>query len=905
MRFYRALLRAYPRAFRRLYGDELEADAQALDERARAEGWRAHLAFRLRFAADTLRSGLGERLAGRGYRVGRSRLRVPERGVVRALRDVPTDLRYALRALARAPGYAAAVVTTLGLGIGATTALFSVAYGTLLRPLPFLEGDRLVHLIQEVPALNAADGPLSRPGFSVADLEAYRRGVGALAEVSEYHSMVFTLIDDQGPHRVRAGVVSSNYFDFIGLEALHGRVLSAAEDLPGAEPVIVLAHAYWLDRFAGDPGVIGTRVRMNDRVHEIVGVLPPTSQFPVERDLFLPTTACPTRSDPTFVADASRRMMSAYGRLADGTSLRQAGDQAGRVLRGLAAVQPDAYPVAEGFDIRVESLRDEMAASVRPLATALLTVAFFLLLIACANAAGLALARARRRGRELAVRSALGAGRARLVRTLMTEGVVLALVGGAVGLLVAFAAHDLLVGFASRFSTRAREIRLDRAVLAFTLTTSIASGLVFGAVPGLWLGRARRGPGDVPMLATQRRRDRRWQSALVVAQVAVAYSVVVLAGLAARTAWVVGQAELGYETTSVGVLEVAVDFERYQSDDHDRRLFDALARQLEAHPSVERVVRTLGGPLGGHRHRDAYFVGTPDGDAIAATALSRFGEAGLFEVLGVSVIEGRGFHAKDRPGATRVAVVNRTFRDRFLGAAPAVGAVLTPCHGPDDCDEALRVVGVVEDVRYDGPDEPVVPEVYQVGTQSAWAGEHLLVRYRGDAGAIAHDLTQLVRAVDPDLAVAPLRPLDHLRREHNRPRRFLAFLLGTMAAVAVGLALTGIVGVASLAAASRMRELGIRRVLGADPGGLRALVLREGLGVTALGLVGGLVLTWLAGLALVAFLERVLWGVPPHDPWVLAGAAALLALASALAAWLPARRAGAVDVRQVLHDPAS
>lgn len=902
MRYYRVLLRAYPRAFRRLYGDELESDARALAARARAEGWTRYATFQLGFALDTIRSGLRERMAGRGYRVGRSRLRLPERGVVRAVLDLPADLRHAARALARAPAYSAAVVTTLSLGIGATTALFSVAYGTLLRPLPFLEGDRLVHLVQEVPALNAADGPLSRAGFSVADLTAYRTGVAALAEVSEYHSMVFTLIDDGGPHRVRAGVVSSNYFDFLGLRALHGRVLDSAEDRPGADPVIVLAHGYWLDRFGGDPGVIGRRVRMNDRVHEIVGVLPPTSQFPVERDLFLPTTACPTRSDPAFIDDPSRRMMFAYGRLADGATLEQASSEAATVLRARAAARPDAYPVDDGFDIRVEALRDEMAASVRPLATALLTVAFFLLLIACANAAGLALARARRRSRELAVRSALGAGRGRLVRTLVTEGVVLALVGGVFGLLVAVAAHDLLVGFASRFSTRAQEIQLDRTVLAFTLVTSVATGLVFGAVPGLWLGRARGGTGDQPLQVTQRRRDRRWQSTLVVGQVAVAYAVVVLAGLAARTAWVVGQAELGYETASVGVLEIAVDFERYQAGEHDRELFDALSRRLESHASVERVVRTVGGPLAGHRHRDAYFIDRADGTPLAATALSRFGEAGLFEVLGVTLLEGRGFEATDRPDGPRVAVVNRTFRDRFLGSQPALGVTLTPCHGPGECAEPLRVVGVVEDVRYDGPDEAVVPEVYQVGTQSAWAGEHLLVQYRGDAAGLAADLTDLVRTVDPELAVAPLQPLDHLRREHNRPRRFLAFLLASMAAVAMGLALTGIVGVASLAAASRTRELGIRRVLGADAGGLRALVLREGLVVTGLGLAGGVALTWLAGRALVAFLERVLWGVPPHDPAVLVGAAVLLGLTSTLAAWLPARRAGAVDVVEVLSE---
>ncbi len=895
MTLIRLLLRIYPPAFRQLYADELEQDARALATRARTAGGVACVRFWLRFIFDTLRTGLAERFAARGYRRGASGLRVPDRGLVRTVRDVPVDLRQSVRALARTPGYAAAVVTTLALGIGATTALFSVAYGTLIRPLPFLEGDRLVELVQKAPSPGGTGAVPERAGFSVADLDAYRTRVPSLAEVSEFHAMSFTLIDEGGPHRVRAGVVSSNYFDFLGLRALHGRVLDTAEDRPGADPVVVLAHAYWVERFGADPDVVGRRVRMNDRVHEIVGVLPPTSPFPVERDLYLPTTACPIRSDPSFIADPSRRMMFAYGRLAEGASIDEAGAEAGATLQTLAAERPGDYPTARGFDVEIQSLRAEMAASVRPLAIALLTVAFLLLLIACANSAGLALARARRREAELTVRSALGAGRGRLVRALMTEGVLLALVGGAVGLLVAVAAHDLLVAFAARFSTRAREIELDGAVLGFTLVTAIASGLAFGAVPGLWFGRSGgRGAG--------RSRDRRWQSTLVVAQIAVAYSVVVLAGLATRTAWKVAQSELGYQTTSVGVIEVAVDFERYHDPVRERELFDSLTRHLERHPAVERVVRTLEGPLAGHRHRDVFFVPTADGNTVAATALSRFGEPGLFEVLGVPILEGRGFRASDVPDGPRVAVVNRAFRDHFFDSVTPVGVSLTPCHEPGDCASPLRVVGVAENVRYDGPDEAVGPEVYQIGTQVSLAGEHLLVRHRGDPAVLAPDLTERIHAVDPELAVTPLAPLEHLRREHNRPRRFLAFLLGAMASVAVGLALTGVVGVASLAAASRTREFGIRRALGAAPAGLQALVLRQGLAVAGVGLVAGVALTWLAARALAQFLERILWGVPAHDPWVLVGAAVLLVGTAVLAAWIPARRTGAVDVTRVLHD---
>lgn len=876
MRLHRWLLRAYPAPFRRLYGADLEADFADLLARTRPQGRRAVAGLWVRTVVDTLKTGLGERWSRRGYRVGRSRVRIPRRGVADRVADALQDLRVGARSLARSPGYAAAVVATLALGIGANTALFSVAYGTLLRPLPFSDGERLVRLVQEMPPATDPAGAPAREGFSVADLEAYARGVAGVVEMSEFHSMTFTLIDDAGPHRVRAGVVSANYFEFLGLEALHGRVLHPLEDHMGAEPVIVLTHDYWVERFGGDPAVVGTRVRMNEQVHEIVGVLPPRPQFPVAGDLFLPISACPTRSDPDFIAEPARRMMFAYARLADGVEVAEVDAGAEAVLAGLATARPDAYPVDRGFAVRAVALRDDMVAGVRPLAAALLAVAGFVLLIACANAAGLALARAGRRLRELEVRGALGAGRGRLVRSLLGESLLLAGAGGVLGLGIALVGHDLLVGFAERFTTRAQEIRLDGAVVAFAAATSMAVGLAFGAIPGLWVGGRVRTGAMESGAATVGARGRALQRGLVVAQVAVAFAVVSAAGLALRTAWRVGSTELGYDTGSVVSLQVSVDKERWRSPDSARVLFDRLATSVAREPAVVKVTRAMGGPLTGHMHRDAYFLGGEGGATEPVTALARTVDPGFFEIVGIATERGRTFRRSDGPDAAPVAVVNRTFFERFMDGRYGLGASMVRCHGPGDCLPAVEIVGVVADVRFDGPDEPVAPEVYHVARQDpVYGGEHLILAVKGDPADVEAAVTARIHAVDPDLPVSDYASLEGLRRDRTRPRRFLAWLLGGMAAVAAGLAVTGIFGVAALSAASRTRELGIRRALGATPGGLTLQVVGEGLAVAVAGVGVGLVLAWGFGVAFAPFFDAILWGVAVHDRLTL-GLTALL-----------------------------
>lgn len=905
---FRLLLRAYPPPFRRLYADELEADFAELLARARCRGTAALVRLWLRVAVDTVRTGLSERWSGRAYRrpgglleTSSTTVRIPHRSVAMLASEIVQDARIGVRSLRRAPGYVLAVLITLSLGIGANTALFSVAYGTLLRPLPFQSGDRLVRLVQDAPPRGGDPDARVQMGFSVADLTAYAQRLPGLEELSEFHSMTFTLIDEGGPHRVRAGVVSANYFEFLGLEALHGRLLRPSEDHLGAEPVVVLAHDYWRERFGGTPEVVGRRVRMNDRVHEIVGVLPPGPQFPVEGDLFLPLSACPTRSDPAFMADPEARMMYAYGRLEAEVDVETTAHRADSLLTVLASEDPTAYP--RDLSVRAVSLRADMVAGLRPITAALLALAGLVWLIACANASGLALARASRRIRELEVRGALGAGRGRLVRTLLAESVVLAVIGGLLGLGVAAAGHDLLVGFAERFTTRAQEIRLDRVVLSFAAGTSLLAGLIFGSVPGLWVGRRERITFEESEGRTLGPRGRTIQRALVVGQVAVAFAVVTAAGLSLRTLWALDRAELGFETEAVAGFEVPLDQHRWHSIDSARALFARITEGVAAVPAVSSAIRVAGRPLAGERHRDLYRIASREGEALDVPAMARVVDPGFFELLGLDVVEGRPFDAGDGPEAAAVAVINRAFQSRYLRPDEGVGTRLIRCHDPSLCLPPVIVVGVVDDVRLDGVEGGVEPEVYEVARQSTdYGGEHIVVGFSGHPDHLEESIIAAVRAVEPALAVSDFTSLEALREEGNRPRRFLAALLASLGAVAVGLAVTGLFGVAALSAASRRRELGLRRALGASPRGLVALVLAEGLWIAAAGIGVGVVLTWGFGTVFSRFFDLVLWGVAPTDPVTWSLSAVLFLIVAALAAGIPARSVARVDVMQVLQN---
>jgi putative ABC transport system permease protein len=471
------------------------------------------------------------------------------------------DVRYGLRILRKNPGFTFVSVLTLALGIGANTAIFSVIYGVLLKPLPYSDGDRLVILHQQAPKAGLADVP-----FSVKEIIDYREQNQTLDAVVEHHSMSFILLGRAEAQRVQTGVVSANFFDVLGVKPLLGRTFQHGDEHEGSDAVLVLSYKYWRESQGGDPNIVGRVFQMNNRPHTVVGVLPSIPQYPDESDVYMPTSHCPPRSSKEFSGNRRRRMMSAFGRLKPGVTLEQAQSDLSRIADSLQHDYPEAYPENEGYSATLGSLRDELTRRAKGTFLILLGTAGLVLLIACANVANLSVARLLRREREIAVRSALGAGRGRLMRQLLTESTLLALAGGAVGLIFAGGGLNLLKSFATRFTTRADEISIDGSVLLFTLAISVVTGLAFGLMPllasreGVFTALKESGGRSTPGAGRQRLR-----SGLLIAQVGVSFVLLIVAGLMLRSLMNLQSVDPGFDPENVLAMRINLNWSRYDS----------------------------------------------------------------------------------------------------------------------------------------------------------------------------------------------------------------------------------------------------------------------------------------------------------------------------------------------------
>ena len=799
------------------------------------------------------------------------------------------DLRFALRSLTHRPVYALVVILTLALGIGANTALFSVVNGVLLGDLPYAEGERIVRLRQEAPA---AGGGL---GFSPPEIEDYAARSGALDAVVEYHSMPFTFLGREEPERLQTGVVSAEYFDVLGVTPLLGRSFRPGEDQPGAEPVLILSFDYWSRELGADPDVLGTAFEMNDRLHTVVGVLPPLPPYPDDNALYMPASSCPFRAS---IREVRRgRMLSAFGRLAPGASPEALVTDLDRVSASLVTDHPGDYPQDAGFQALARPLAEELTHRARPTFLLLLTAVGFVLLIVCANVANLTLARRLERDRELAVRAALGAGRGRLVRQLLTESTLLALAGGALGLLLARGVLHLLVDFAARFTPRALEIQLDLQVLLFTLVLSLGAGLLFGLAPALsnqrslasalYAGGGRGATGGGGL-----------QRSLVVAQVAISFVLLVAAGLTLESFFNVLRIDPGFRTEKVSTVTVDLNWSKYNDGEKYRDFFRPLLEEVADAPGIEvaalggAVPLGSGGPMQGTFRVEGQPVDNPD---LLPRADLRVVSPLYFEVLGVPRRAGRTFTSFDREDTDPVAMVSEGLAQRHWGTADtAVGQRLSF----DDGTTWIQVAGVVGDVRQYGFDREAAQEIYIPFEQNPMRRMSLLVTSSLAPSRVTAHLREAVHRLDPEQPVTGVATLDELRRESLASRRLTTTLLALLGALALLVTTSGLGGLLAFTVSQRTREIGIRMALGAPRARVLRRVLGQGLALVALGLLLG------TGLALATgrYLESLLYGITGTDAltYLLVGLG--FATVATLAGLGPALRASSVDPLRALGE---
>jgi predicted permease len=802
------------------------------------------------------------------------------------------DIRYGLRNLRRNPGFAAVVMTTMALGVGANTAIFSVVNGVLLRPLPYQNGEQIVVLRHGVGDTTAND-----LGFSVKDINDYRQS-RSLSDIVEFHNMFFTLLGRGEAERVSTGVVSANFFDVLGVKPLYGRTFVDADDARGAPAVLVLSYKYWQRAFGQDPAIVGKVFRMNDKPHTVIGVLPSIPEYPLEVDVYMPTSACPFRSRQSTIDNRQARMTTAFGRLKPELQLAKSRADMDITAAQLAKAYPDAYP-ANGYHITATPLKEDLTRGFKTTLLILLGTAGFVLLIVCASIANLLLARMIRRERELSVRAALGASRTRLMRQLLTESLLLAASGGLLGLLLASATMKLLIAFAEGFTTRASEISLDTNVLLFTLATSVITGLVFGTIPAfssrLDVAPALR-DGSRTTHANQGLRN--W---LIVGQVAVSFMLLIASGLTLRSLIKLQSVNPGFRTENLMTLRADMSFNKFPLNMPRQQRTQSMANywerfegRLRAIPGVIDVggsgtfpLNELG-PFSSGLVRESHplppGVQAPQVDVMIATP-------DYFGTLGQPIVAGRAFAPSDTASAPGVVIINQSTARHFWPNEDPVGKRIS---GGDDV--WLTVVGVVADVRQQLNRAPR-DEVYAPMLQNPLLGTTWIVHSKLTPDETIRAIKAAGTAHDPELPVSNFRTLTEVRSTGLQPTRVTTTLIGMFGLLALLITAAGIAGVIAFSVNQRTQEFGIRMALGAPRTGVLGLVLRQGLQLVVIGLVIGMA----GAIALTRMLTTLLFEVDPTDALTFLAVSTVLLMVAVLACLMPARRAASVDPNVALR----
>ena len=787
------------------------------------------------------------------------------------------DLKYAVRGTIKRPMFSGLVILTLALGIGANSAMFSVVNSVLIKPLPYERPDELVYMYGAFKLSDQAS--VSPPDY--LDYRDRNSVFSSLAAREIYGTSVITGGDE--PERVRSSIASANFFSTLGVTPYRGRAFLPEEE-NGEHDVAILAYGLWQRRFAGDQRAIGQTITVDGRPLTIVGIMPPVLDRTLDVQLWRPI---PFNTPGTSV----RRFhyLRLVGRLEPGVTIVHAQRHMDDIARSLEAT----YPENEGWHLRLVPYGDVVVGGARPVLLVLMGAVGAVLLIACGNVASLLLARATARSGEMAVRTALGAGRGRLVRQLLTESLLLGAIAGAVGLALGYV---LLVGLRAvgeGILPRLAEVQLDAAAVAFTVLLSLATSLVFGAAPALHVIRADLAASMKSLgKASSTRASGFARDALVISQVALSFVLLIGAGLLVRSLVQLQRVETGFDAKGIIAAEVALPGTRYETRADNVRFWTLFLERVRSIPGVEAAGGTTLLPLRGGGDTYFYVEGRPpatDADRMNATISSVTDE--YFATMRIPVVAGRGFGAADRSDGPGVTVISDALARRLFPGQSALGRRLVVDFGRPFTAE---IVGVVADVRVYGQANDAPDLMYFSNRQPGGFGTsrmNLVARVRGNPASIAPQLRSAIRAIDAEVPVSAIQPMTEILAESHSAARFRTQLLTGFAGTALVLAIIGLYGTLAYSVTQRMRELGVRIALGARPGTVFRLVVRQGMVLVAIGVVLGLA----ASFAATRFLESQLFEVTRTDPTVFAGVGMALLVAGLAACVVPARRATRAD----------
>jgi putative ABC transport system permease protein len=790
------------------------------------------------------------------------------------------DLRYGARMLLKNPGFTLIAVLTLALGIGANTAIFSVINGVLLSALPYPQPEQLAMVWCDNRRQGIPDDITSYPNF--VDWRDRNKTFQGMAGVT---FDAYNLTGTGEPEEIRAATVSINFFQLIGVNPMLGRVFTAEEEQPGRDKVVVLSHSLWQRRFGGDPGILNKTISLSDQPYVVVGIMPSGFKFPENTEIWGPLAP-----DEGMRAARFGFFLPVVGRLKPGVTRAQA--QAD--LDVIANQIEKQFPGMAGYGVNVVPVLENTVGPIRRMLMILFVAVLFVLLIACANVANLLLARATVRQREVALRAALGAGRWRIVRQLLTESMLLAVLGGALGALLAWWALRLLVDLNPANIPRLETIRLDGRVLWFNLALSLLTGVIFGLAPALQTSHLKLGDAlkEGGRAGAGGLRAQRIRGVFIVAEMALTLALLVGAGLLVRSFWRLQNVDPGFKTDHLLTLRVTLWGSKYRQGAQAVSFYDRLQERLAAIPGVVAVSATSDIMLRKLANSANFTIeNKPQAPSELALELpfDRV-QPNYFQTMGIQLLQGRAFTSQDSRESPRVAIVNETFVKRYFSNEDPIGRRFTfGAAGPNA--RWITIVGVVRDSKRQGVDQPVRIESWMPLAQMPSGSMDVVLRTTGDPLALSNATREAVWSLDRDLPIPKIQTMQQVLSERVAQRRLNMLLLGLFALVALILAVVGIYGVMNYVVTQRTNEIGIRMALGAQTRDVLRLIVRQGMTLVLVGVVIGLAATF----ALTRLMTTLLFGVSATDPITFVAIAALLIGVALVACLIPARRATKVD----------